>query len=661
MQTNRRTDTVSLNVVSGLDLIAMTTKDITDAPGSTMDLNNKTVNADAIKADLVSELYNIHNVTELLMDVTYRPYPNISEIIRDFKNTSETNETELNEGHTGFNLAIIPAVAVLVFVIILCLKCCTWFQRYTRGSNKEDTGYAVIVKDGDDEYDPIDILSESASTACYDTVSSYCSFLKRSGNESTLNSIRALRPTNLKDINSPNKDLWQRLMRRNANGDIENSPDELSVKTKQGKASALRMSSTSSEETTSEILVDSPFFKRNNRFRVSFVTESTGCQVSPTSDKSMIGHIANKNDRIIRPSVKKPTLKSAQSGLEILMYEQEKKARSVVMVDKGTQTNKSFRYSLKKAKRHVSEGDANEKCLFQLRKLPQNCNKEKLMEHSFDAGYQSQQFGETSTERKSNNCKALSLDSIVVHSSMRDIAESNRTESINKHISVKYPLELDHVISINKHNSVKYPLELDVRLRNNNNPKEPQEKSQVEKQRDQTIVGCNIPVYKHNRNLGNELDDEVFEGEKMPDVVCHTNGIIVCDSCGNNQIKRNNGNIHYFHPSRSDGELHTLPNKISPNTNDCNSCVKHGDTFFNQGRITRTDNTIILTHCDNCYQKKLLGNMTKSCSKLPGVIDPAHLSLGSKGPTVCRREKRSSLNSLESSGYAELSSCESIS
>ena len=89
------------------------------------------------------------------------------------------------------NLAIIPVLALLFFITVVCLKVYAWF----RDSYKEkelEIGYRenyFILSHGDEEYTDVDLRSDSS--VLYDTVSSYTSF-RSSSNYNTWNSVRSV-------------------------------------------------------------------------------------------------------------------------------------------------------------------------------------------------------------------------------------------------------------------------------------------------------------------------------------------------------------------------------------------------------------------------------------------------------------------------------------
>lgn len=287
--------------------------------------------------------------------------------VSQFDKGNEEADSEINNIQSSFNLAVIPAVAVLVFIVITCIKCCEWFRQYSRGGSNDENYYAVTIQD--DEDDPMDVISDS--TAYYDTVSSYCSFLKRSGNDSTLNSIRALRQHDNRNVQgSPPRAIISLIVRSDT---TENNISESEIKIeaserKGGKdesqvayypiTSSADTPSDQLTDTPSDQLTDTPNFRRSNKFRVSFV-EHNPIKLSAIEHK----HI---NDTIIRSSMKDShcwEMNYCDSSIQEFRCLGRAMGKTV-MVDVGTQTNKSFRYTLWNTKRHASDTDVEEKLTF---------------------------------------------------------------------------------------------------------------------------------------------------------------------------------------------------------------------------------------------------------------------------------------------------------
>ncbi|XP_046544023.1 uncharacterized protein LOC124254183 [Haliotis rubra] len=88
------------------------------------------------------------------------------------------------------NLTILPILAMLAFLVGLCLKGCTWFRESLKESDRDsmdDDRSFIILREGDKEYHDVDFRSNLSTP--YDTYSSYMSFLKR--NNDTVTSFRS--------------------------------------------------------------------------------------------------------------------------------------------------------------------------------------------------------------------------------------------------------------------------------------------------------------------------------------------------------------------------------------------------------------------------------------------------------------------------------------
>ncbi|ESO96279.1 hypothetical protein LOTGIDRAFT_174897 [Lottia gigantea] len=122
---------------------------------------------------------------------------------------------ELEATNVSTNLAILPVLAILIFLTCVCLKCCSWFRDSVKDRDEgdvENSGF-IILNEGDNEYKDVEFRSDTNS--CYDTVSSYTSFIKRNNQYDTVTSIRSLQPSRQWDAyntyNSYRSFLLQRL------------------------------------------------------------------------------------------------------------------------------------------------------------------------------------------------------------------------------------------------------------------------------------------------------------------------------------------------------------------------------------------------------------------------------------------------------------------
>ncbi|XP_053375047.1 uncharacterized protein LOC123535035 [Mercenaria mercenaria] len=278
----------------------------------------------------------------------------LNDTTEEFDNKTNESDYEVDDIHSSFNLAIIPTVAVFVFIVITCIKCCKWFQQYTRRDSKDDLFYAVVVTDDDKEHGHTDITLESASAACYDTV--YSSSLKYGGNGNVLSSIRTWLQDCIKSGGF--KSSLHRIEQKNVNCETyikqvtslrytgnktDETIDDLDV----------RFYSTSSAETVSEHLPDSPAIRHNNG--VSILTETIPITVNNKTPNGNINH-----EKLIRSKLKKSST-ATSSKTTSTVSRLEGTHEETKMVDVGIQTNKSFMYSLSKSKGHAGNSDLGEK------------------------------------------------------------------------------------------------------------------------------------------------------------------------------------------------------------------------------------------------------------------------------------------------------------
>ena len=119
-------------------------------------------------------------------------------------NTSTAPDNDKESDGSRLNLAIIPVVGILILLTVLCLKCCSWFRQYSRGGDKDNPNQYDIVEQGDIDYDQIDMKSDTASTAYYDTVSSFCSLLRRNDTETNACSYKGSKLEQLNQDNNVN-------------------------------------------------------------------------------------------------------------------------------------------------------------------------------------------------------------------------------------------------------------------------------------------------------------------------------------------------------------------------------------------------------------------------------------------------------------------------
>ncbi|XP_045171823.2 uncharacterized protein LOC123533910 [Mercenaria mercenaria] len=512
-----------------------------------------------------------------------------------FDNSTEESNSEVDDIHSSFNLAIIPTVAAFLFIVIICIKCCKWFRQYARGGSKDDKFYAVIVTDDDKQYGHIDITSDTTSTACYDTVSSYTSFLKRSGNESTLSSIRTWHQDSIKSMSNTTSATAN--TKKSINGEIKPLASLSKTSTKVDETNGdfnVRISSTSSAETVSEQLTDSPAIRRNNRFRVSFVTETKPSASEYRTPNGSINH-----EKFIRSSLKKsPTATSYETASQ--SSKSERISKQAKMIDVGTQTNKSFRYSLRKSKAHASESEIDERL---------------LSRHStYSLALQSDEG-----QRKDSDSNIMSTNS-----------DKNKLPHVN-HSSASLEKDMKSLHSTVIPEILKYPFDTNVEV----------------------IQHCK-QTKEPNEDL--ELDDDVFIEEMITDSTPqsykkqHLNSSISSEPYNSAKEKSEEKLFQGF--------------KVQPEICFCSHCMTKicrntVETICDEGILQVSDiNPVVQIMCENCK----LVNMYKqnvSCKTENNTTDEFPIQTRSEFIEI--HERPSSTISLESSGYAELSSSESYS
>lgn len=258
-------------------------------------------------------------------------------ILNDINQSTSGNSTNLGGDavQSSFNFALIPLVAAVVFIIAGCLKCCQWFRRYTRGGSKDENYYAEIVEDGDEGH---------VDMSYNDTVSSYSSFLRRT-NDFTNSSLKSFRP---EFSDSPRKWLFSKIINARSLSGI-NETDNPDVRdsvplrsTQRSRAVAASMSSVETEVdlNSSDGLVE----KRNRNFKVSFVTDDADTKVRTYTPSNCVRDSKTKDIRVL-----------AQQAISLTAIPAKLvNAKMPEMVTVGTQTNKTFRPSLSSV-RHGSD------------------------------------------------------------------------------------------------------------------------------------------------------------------------------------------------------------------------------------------------------------------------------------------------------------------
>lgn len=256
--------------------------DSTRFVGNTSSINFKN---EEIKLSVQSEFYNgtsnieTGTVGELLND-TAKLVNDTNTSPPDDQNTTKSKESKLN-------LAIIPVVAILIFMTVLCLKCCNWFRRYTRGEKDISGGGYDIVEQGDIDFDQIDIRSDSASTVYYDTVSSFCSFLRRNESDINVNSFKGSRLEQIKQEYNVSDKLLRDVKKRMAELDVLDSE----LYDCNGKSHTCRSSASNTGSQATDI--DSPHndtskLLSNSPKRKALRTHSASSDVSADTEQSLL-------------------------------------------------------------------------------------------------------------------------------------------------------------------------------------------------------------------------------------------------------------------------------------------------------------------------------------------------------------------------------------
>ena len=140
---------------------------------------------------------------------------NVTEHLNNVTTVNDEGEDDDVNNASRLNLAVIPVVATLVFLTGICLKGCSWFRQYSRGS-KDTPGAYDIVEEGDDDFDEIEMRTDSASTVYYDTVSSFCSFLRKNEMDISANTLTGSRFQQLKQEHNVSEKLLRDVRKRMA-------------------------------------------------------------------------------------------------------------------------------------------------------------------------------------------------------------------------------------------------------------------------------------------------------------------------------------------------------------------------------------------------------------------------------------------------------------
>ncbi|KAK3599076.1 hypothetical protein CHS0354_024402 [Potamilus streckersoni] len=251
----------------------------------------------------------------------------------DYVYTKSSNDTEADEKgkypdgqNSSLNLAIIPCIAIIIIVIALCMVCHKLFVRYLRKGTKEVSGSSyIIVEEDDDDFNKVEITSDSASSSYYDTVSSFCSYLRKSVYDS-MTSSRSIKFNSQQHDTVCFKPSFQQTLHsidKDSQGDINNTENigpqrkritsysefdaDVSSKSsddfKDSKPFPSRDASTeldSLDDENENMPNDSKTQRRMQRFKVSFVTEDEMRSLCSKQSKGVT--VYNHKQSILKPA-----------------------------------------------------------------------------------------------------------------------------------------------------------------------------------------------------------------------------------------------------------------------------------------------------------------------------------------------------------------------
>ena len=332
--------------------------------------------------------------TAHILDITLKP-ENSSETVFNktaltTTNTTEYTPTDENSGGlpSRFNYAIFAALGALIVIVLVCLKCCKWFRAYTKSGDKDDSTpqYAAILYTGDEEYGHIDIQSETASTTYQDTISSYHSLLKQNGNDSNVTPSRSPKfAFSRENSGSPRKengrlvfkdwDMRYMELKQIKPGIRAETPDTCSPRSESTMSDNLRTFSVSSEETEPSTATSAT----SNNEDLNNKKPQKAIKVSFTANTATDTNKIERQRSFIRASIKHPSTERHHRSMScranttrlsdlnpsaFRLKPINQGAQSAIPssgIDVATQTNKSFTYSRwKSRKRHYSDSGVDE-------------------------------------------------------------------------------------------------------------------------------------------------------------------------------------------------------------------------------------------------------------------------------------------------------------
>ncbi|XP_060564006.1 uncharacterized protein LOC132723334 [Ruditapes philippinarum] len=308
-----------------------------------------------------------------------------------FENSTDDEENDTNNAESGFNIALIPAAAVFILVVIICFKCCKWFRKYTKGDDKDVKYYAVILTDDDEGHVNIDTISSNTSlltksdkTDKEDIMESYRNSLK--GNKNKL-------PPPIRSVGDQAVMYDKRLSKSSLSNDRK--------------------------EFAYNPIVSS--VKRNAKLSVSF---SEASELSDFELSDFVGMTKQPNN--VRCSVRKST--TDQSDVSSTKSSPVKAVTEKMMTNVGTQTNKSFRSSLRMSKVHMSESDIERR------------NTRKLRMPSLMIDAQKCQARDGTDSDTSKTVGASEFNKLATHSDSIPVKDTHSCKANLSQIS-KYPID----------------------------------------------------------------------------------------------------------------------------------------------------------------------------------------------------------------------------
>ena len=208
---------------------------------------------------------------------------NVTEQMINVTTVNEEDEDDKANNASRLNLAVIPVIASLVLITGVCLKGCSLFRKYSRGSKDTPAGAYDIVEEGDDDFDEIEMRTDSASTVYYDTVSSFCSFLRKNEMDISANTLTGARFQQLKQEHNVSDKLLRDVRKRMAEIEATEARRESDITRTERKGSEC-IQETESDENPS----DTSKLLFNTQKRRITRTPSGSSDVSADTEQSLL-------------------------------------------------------------------------------------------------------------------------------------------------------------------------------------------------------------------------------------------------------------------------------------------------------------------------------------------------------------------------------------